>query len=553
MKTRGKSFVVGLALALGCSAFAGATQVIQFAPDGVPANAKSVGVFDWAPGNALSINGNPIGGIVAGSKAPLLVQARLTQLFDADGVIVPTPAGAEFTFVGAFPEVVVAVDPVNKTAIFTFDKTPPQGSPNFFEIWVNPPGVADSNNLAGTGFNGAPTTLNPTGSGKRILFGVVTDATGQFAPGTVPPAREQFDQSPEGVDDYPGILTIVGGGSTKISVNIISVDPDYFPGFGPTQTATLKALFNTSTITPFNQIVPSHLFVNDDAGGDGLSPPLPSQVPDLGPVNGGFSTTATHDFQLQADANESFEVGTVVSGACRVTYGGNDINGNIDLTKFGAACSSNKGNNQNCYTFGGQVGAPTANPALGGPFGEHTHHQVQGPAGDFVFRAGTHSAPKNTRITATACKDPGACRQAEANAGFKQIDFEGTGSFRTLDATAIAYLEANGAPSDIGPDNASTRTYYFRVDMDDNGEPGNKASSKPGDIAACARFLNADQNLPLTTADPLLNSFASCSACADVYQFYICKDATPCEQKDAIYAVRGFLTGGNIQLHQVIK
>jgi len=271
-------------------------------------------------------------------------------------------------------------------------------------------------------------------------------------------------------------------------------------------------------------------------------------------VNGGLQGAATLDFQTQADANQSFELGEAVSGACRVTYGGNDQNGNVDLTKFGQACSSDKSpNKQNCYTFGGQVGAPTADPAFNGPFGEHTHHQVQGPAGDFVFRAGTHSAPKNTRITATACKDPGACRQAEANAGFKQIDFEGTGSFRTLDAVAKAYLIKNGAPSDIAPDNVSDRTYYFRVDMDDNGEPGSKASSKKADITACSNFLAADLNQALGIADPTLNSLASCSACADVYQFYVCKDEHPCEQSQAIYAVRGFLTGGNIQLHQVIK
>ena len=57
----------------------------------------------------------------------------------------------------------------------------------------------------------------------------------------------------------------------------------------------------------------------------------------------------------------------------------------------------------------------------------------------------------------------------------------------------------------------------------------------------------------LGIADPNLNDFAACNQCADVYQFYICKDENPCEQADAIYAVRGFLTGGNIQLHKVVK
>lgn len=546
MKTKRISVAVGLAVALGYSVLAGAAVPIQFDPDGLgPAPAVTVGTFDWAPGNALAVGGNPATtGLVVGSRFPLLTHARLSGLLDPDGGLIlfgttALPPGVEITFVGGFGEEVVAKDLVNGTVLLSLDKTPPAGTSNFFEIWVSSP---DANMLAGTGFNNS----------KRILFGQVTAASGQYAPSN-PPAVGLFDQSTDG-NQYGGQQTIVGGGATDISVNIISVDPDYFPGFTPDLIDTLKAFFNTSTVTPFRQANPSHLFVPGDADADGLLPPIASVVPDLGAVNGLPSQTSvqTRDFQLHADANESYEVGTP-TGQCRVTYGGNDRNGNIAPGSFGQACASDKGNTQNCYTFGGQVGAPTANPALGGPFGEHTHHQVSGPAGDFVFRAGTHSSPKTTRITATACKDPGACRQAVANASFKQIDFEGTGSFRNLSDTAKSYLILNGAPADIGPDNASSKIYYFRVDMDDTGEPGNKASKNQFDIRACSSFLAADLNSPLNTADPLLNTYAQCNQCADVYQFYICKDQNACEQKDAIYAVRGFLTGGNIQLHRVIK
>jgi len=280
-------------------------------------------------------------------------------------------------------------------------------------------------------------------------------------------------------------------------------------------------------------------------------------------VNGGINTSGpTLDFQNQADANQAFQPGTEVPGTCRVTYGGNDKNGNVNPASFGSACSSDKGKLQNCYTFGGQVGAPTADPTQGGPFGEHTHHNVSGPAGDFVFRAGTHSAPKSTRITATACKDPDACQPAAANAKFKQIDFEGTGSFRTLDATAINYFKSLGV--DVQPDSAKPdAVYYFRVDMDDLGEPGNKPSSKHPDTANAIKFFNDDQNNPLATADPTFISYfadkkTACTSSADVYQMLICRDATPCgpgtnNPNPPIYAVRGFLTGGNIQIHPIIK
>lgn len=104
------------------------------------------------------------------------------------------------------------------------------------------------------------------------------------------------------------------------------------------------------------------------------------------------------------------------------------------------------------------------------------------------------------------------------------------------------------------PDHQDARRYYFRVDMDDLGEPGNKSAPKrPRDASKWAIFLAADLNRPLSDPDPLLEVYGTCNEFADIYQFYICKDENPCEQSEAMYAVRGYLTGGNIQLHKVIK
>jgi hypothetical protein len=339
-------------------------------------------------------------------------------------------------------------------------------------------------------------------------------------------------------------------GSTQISVQVLFIDPDYFPGFTPAEINSLKSFFNTSTVTPYNQADPSRQFIANSAGASGTDLQGVFLANNLGTVNGA-TDAVTRDFLFQADANQSWEFGVEIPGACRVTYGGNDRNGNIAPNSFGQACMKVKGGTENCYTFGGQVGAPSATSAKGGPFGEHTHHNVSGPAGDFVFRAGTNSAPKTTRITAVACKDPGACQQAAANASFKQIDFEGTGSFRNLDAVAKAYLKANGG-GDILADNASDRKFYFRVDMDDTGEPGNKPMK--GKLAAtAASFLQNDPNAPLSTPDPLVLEYAQCNELADVYQFYICPSDQPCEQAQAMYAVRAYLTGGNIQLHKLIR
>jgi hypothetical protein len=540
MRTMQK-IVRGAALvsALGVSALAQAqTTPIQFNPNGTgAAGAVAVATFDWKVNSAIARGGNPAAGLAAGSKVVVLSQAKLSTFLDSGGntVAIP-PAGTEFTFVAGFGETVVSCSGAScASAAFVVNLAE---ATNFFEIWVKT-AAPFANNLAGTGFN----------TSKRIFFGKVTDASGNFSAGTCPGGSVvDFDQA--GNNDWPGELTICGSGSTDISVQVLSLDPDYFPGFGPAQIDSLKAFFNTSTVTPFRQTDPARRFIADDAGATGTDA-QPAVVPNLAAING-VSDGTNRDFEFQADANQAFQPGVEVPGACRVTYGGNDKNGNITPNSFGEACSADKNNTQNCYTFGGQVGAPTANPAFGGPFGEHTHHQVQGPAGDFVFRAGTHSAPSNTRITATACKDPGACQAAAANASFKQIDFEGTGSFRTLSAQAVAYLKSKGAV-DPQPDNASTRTYYFRVDMDDFGEPGNKSGPKGKAGLAWANLLAADQNRPLSDPDPLMSSYGACNDFADVYQFYICKDEQPCEQAQAIYAVRGFLTGGNIQLHKVIK
>lgn len=529
-----------LAVALGISALAQAqTTPIQFSPNGTGATgAISVATFDWRPNSTLALKGAPAGGLTSGDRVLILSQALLGLMLDADGnTIAVPPTGTEFTFVAGAGEVVTSCtgSPCNNAA-FVFDPTEPT---NFFEIWVKtaPP---LSSNLDGTGFN----------TSKRILYGKVNDASGNFAVGScLGGGSVLFDQF--GIDNWAGQQTICGSGSTQIAVQVLQIDPDYFPGFTPTQVANLKAQFNTSTVVPYRQANPSRQFIGNDAGVTGTDAQA-FVAPNLAAVNG-LSFGALNDFEFQSDANQAFEVGVDVPGACRVTYGGNDRNGNIAPNSFGQSCMKVKGNQENCYTFGGQVGAPTANPALGGPFGEHTHHNVSGPAGDFVFHAGTHSSLKSTRITATACKDPGACRQAEANAGFKQIDFEGTGSFRALDPVARAYL-AGQAGHPVLPDSQDKdRIYYFRVDMDDTGEPGNKAAKGKFSQAIAANFLAADLNRPLGDPDPLLASYAACNQLADVYQFYICKDENACEQSEAIYAVRGYLTGGNIQLHKVIK
>jgi len=438
---------------------------------------------------------------------------------------------------------------VGSTLIFGWndnsDNDPDYINKNYFEMWT---GVKDSNDLSGTGFN----------NGVRIMYGVVT----AVSEGTTR-SNPTIDLDQHISNDWPGQLTLTIGGSQQISVAVWTADAAYFPGFTPDKIDKIYAYFNTSTITPFQQADPSRKFVSGWSGADGSTPVTP---PNVNPVLGTINAQSGPDLMAQADANQSFDITTKPPvGACRVTYGGNDQNGNVDPKKFGEACSpdpSAKGRvTENCYTFGGQAGAPSATSAKGGPFGEHTHHQKSGPAGDFVFHAGTHSAPKATRIDEIKCKDEGACRQAAANGNFKQIDFDGTGSFRELNDAAKEYLYKHGGPANVD----TNMIFYFRVDMDDLGEPGNQWATGKKSVVAdlksnCQAFFNDDKNNPLATADPLfMNYFGgysqvqACSSCPDVYQIRIYSGDSRENPGNLMYEVRGFLTGGNIQIHRLIR
>jgi len=227
------------------------------------------------------------------------------------------------------------------------------------------------------------------------------------------------------------------------------------------------------------------------------------------------------DIHWKADANSEFEAIARLAEGCRMTGGGVDVDGSVILGTFAADTTS-----RNRYTFGGQVGAPTASQPQ--PFGEWTHHQQQGPAGDFVFRAGTASAPKVTKITEVNCADPGWCIQARP-APFKQLEWKGTGSFRTV---------RGSLSSIVTPDSkANFTTHYFRAFIQDTGEPG--AGGKQTSNTACVA--------PRFFADPV-----NCGEkCPDYYYIEIHASSDPASA--VIYKTEGFIDGGNLQIHPAIK
>ncbi len=216
------------------------------------------------------------------------------------------------------------------------------------------------------------------------------------------------------------------------------------------------------------------------------------------------------DFDLQGKEE------VIEPQACRLTGGGVDINGEIVI---GSLAKAKDTDDKDRYQFGGQIGAPTA--ADPQPFGEWTHHQQRGPSGSFVFHAGTASAPAGTKITKVSCSDPGNCNPARP-APYKQMDFEGIGSFKNIKNK----LEATVIPGET--------LHYFKAHVEDIGEPGPGGKQPKSDF--CTHVIG----------EPI-DETVDCSNCPDVYQLEI--HATEDPASPVIYTIGGFIDGGNLQIH----
>lgn len=494
--------LTALSLVLCANALAG-TEVFEFDPDGAgPGGPILVQTFDWLPGSALSVGSIPVPIAPATAASNTLVHAKLGNFLNASNLaILGTGLNStyEITMVMGLPQTGTGFA---NSAFFTFDST---GSPNFFEIYWD--ATRDSNALGGTGYN----------NGTLILSGIVTSASTNFTvTNTTPVNLDNFV-----ADNYPAIDTVSGVGGGQLAVQVLFANPAFFPSQLP---ETL--LFNTSQITPFSQVDPSAMF----AGSAGGAAPTTAAV--VGSVNG-FSGP---DFLMQADSNMSITLQPVVTGACRMTGGGVTATGDILLDASGSPVPSAQATDgKNIYTFGGQIGAPTA--AAPNPKGEWTHHQFKGPAGDFVFRVGSSSAPKDTYVTQVTCSDPVNCQPARP-APFKQLDWQGIGSFRNAKGP-IASI--------VNTENDKTPGYsrhFVRVHIEDLGEPGGTGQQKNNNCTHVIGTLVGDP-----TTDPA--AAAVCSACADVYQIEI--RATEDPASPVIYSVGGYINQGNLQIHPEIK
>lgn len=191
-------------------------------------------------------------------------------------------------------------------------------------------------------------------------------------------------------------------------------------------------------------------------------------------------------------------------------------------------------NDGNWFTWGGQIGAPTA--AQPQPCGEWTHRQHAGPGGKWTFHAGTASAPTGTEIDFVECCDEGWCSPAR-RAPAKQILWEGVGTFKN-----VHIVPNPDAPVEDQPVKGET-FHWFEARVEDLGEPG-------------SHDLDPELDCP---AEGFACSEGLCG-CPDFYTITIYKGVRPdaegnltLNKTDYIYKIYGYLRGGNHQIHPIIR
>ena len=276
-----KKFYLAAGMAAVLCSFGASADTFTFDPTGTPGvtgNIANIALFDQAPGNSLAFNG---GGVLSpGRSITIYYQANLGSANFANNIAGFSQGfgGNYFQFVAGFGETVVTGN--GSTATFAFD---PSNTTNFFRMYRS---GAQGNDLAGTGFTSPTLILSGffTANGYASNYTAATSSNGALLP-TV-----DFDRSPNG-DQYAGFQSIQGTGSTTLTATINFIDGNYFPDLTAGSTFSF---FNTSQVTPFSQVDPSRLF-SDRFGA--------SFAPSLGTQNGASNG---RDFQLQADANQSF-------------------------------------------------------------------------------------------------------------------------------------------------------------------------------------------------------------------------------------------------------
>jgi len=302
--------VVALAALLGGAPEARAI-LINFDADGTNGGVgvQQVGNFTFNPGNALSQGGvTAINAFIATATATTATDGTVTYTPNANTTQTATPLyyqailavpqtstaaanNGEITVVARVNEIVTqVVTPPSGNNAVTFSLDTPQTTSFLRMFYATPAQTTNpaldlnryATDLAGTNFGDA--ALRQIYNGTFVRQGGSAGVIGTFTlqnGGALTP----FDQSPEGVNNYPGVLSVTGSGSSNnLQVTTISTDNTFF------QSATPGLVFNTNNITPFRDTNPSLRFF------DGASASI---IPAIGTSNGRNGA----DFQFEALAS----------------------------------------------------------------------------------------------------------------------------------------------------------------------------------------------------------------------------------------------------------
>jgi len=269
-----KKSLVTTALALAVAAWAtpASALVITFDPTGTPGavNDLKIDVLDPTVGNSIALNANS--STPVGSNVTALFQANLTKalLGGADVNL----GGNSFTVVAGFHEIVTQ----NVGGFIRLDLDP--GQPSFFDIYAG-----TGNDLAGTGFVG----VSPILSGVFINSGAPGDGVSTFV--TTSTSGSVLDAN--GVNNYPGVGTIIGQGAFTTTVLITGKNANYFPDLALNSTL---ALITSELKLNYTQADPSACFSSNGTVGCNQA-----GVSSVGAVNGlGVNT------MFQTDASAGF-------------------------------------------------------------------------------------------------------------------------------------------------------------------------------------------------------------------------------------------------------
>lgn len=276
-----------VAMALGVSA-AYAGDIITIDPDAAGGDAAfQAGALGWQNGNAISLDVIDSGvQAPAGTVFQTYAHASLANFTDVNGNPINVNTGYEWTYVTGFQEIVGSTSGTPPNATSTFQTV--AGGDNFFQIYFD--ATKDANNLTGTGFNDGTLIL----SGTVLPFDAATgEGASSFNSTGLGGALDQFL-----ADNYPGIATIVGNGSSNLLVDVGFYDSAFFTGF----LDLLSINFDTFQNTPYQQQNPSACFWDGTAYIDGAGGQGTNCANSVGAVNG----VSGPNFMFETRASSAF-------------------------------------------------------------------------------------------------------------------------------------------------------------------------------------------------------------------------------------------------------